>query len=201
MPRIIVFEGIDGSGKTTLSRMFEEHLNKSGVDTQWLREPTDSPLGDRIRQIAQTERTIPPREELAFFIEDRKWDVEHNISPALRAGKTVILDRYFYSNACYQGAHGLDMDEILKINRAFAPEADIVFVIDVEVKRALERIRQNRHSQVRLFEKEAYLRKVRENYLKLSGPNIILVDGNGGVNEVFAEIVKSYMNFNNIPSG
>ncbi len=170
--------------------MLAEHLNDVGVETLWLREPTDSPLGDRIRQIARTERAIPPREELDFFIEDRKWDVEHNITPALREGKTVILDRYFYSNACYQGARGLAMDEILEANRAFAPEADIVFVIDVEVKTALERIRQSRHSQVLLFEKEAYLRKVRENSLKLSGPNILLIDGNGELTTVFARIVR-----------
>lgn len=195
MAQLIVFEGIDGSGKTTLSRMLAEHLKVSGVETLWLREPTDSPLGDRIRQIAQTERAIPPREELDFFIEDRKWDVEHNITPALREGKTVILDRYFYSNACYQGARGLDMEDILEANRAFAPEADIVFVIDVEVKRALERIRRNRMSQARLFERESFLQKVRANYLKLSGPNIILIDGNGELTTVFTRIVRSGKEF------
>jgi len=195
MAKLIVFEGIDGSGKTTLSRMLEEHLKKTGVETQWLREPTDSPLGDRIRRIAQTERTIPAREELDYFIEDRKWDVEQNIAPALRAGKTVILDRYFYSNACYQGARGLDKEEILQANRAFAPEADIVFVIDVEVKTALERIRRNRLSRVRLFERENFLRKVRENYLKLSGPNIVLIDGNGELTTVFSRIIRSEKDF------
>jgi dTMP kinase len=190
MARLIVFEGIDGSGKTTLSRMLDERLKGSGIETLWLREPTDSPLGDRIRKIAQTKRTIPPREELDYFIKDRKWDVKRNIEPALRAGKTVILDRYFYSNACYQGARGLDMEEILEANRRFAPEADIVFVIDVDVKTALERIRRNRLSQARLFEKESFLQKVRENYLKLSGPNIVLIDGNGDVTTVFARIVR-----------
>ena len=195
MAKLIVFEGIDGSGKTTLSRMLEKYLKGTGGETLWLREPTDSPLGDRIRRIAQTERAIPAREELDYFIEDRKWDVEHNIAPALRAGKTVILDRYFYSNACYQGARGLDMEEILKVNRAFAPEADIVFVIDVEVKTALERIRRNRSSQVRLFERESFLQKVRENYLKLSGPNITLIDGNGELNTVFTRIVRSGKDF------
>ena len=149
MAQLIVFEGIDGSGKTTLSRMFHAHLLKNGCAAVWLREPTDSPLGDRIRRTAQDYDSISIQEELELFIADRRWDVKENILPALAAGKSVVLDRYYYSNACYQGARGLDVQGILHANQEFAPEPDIVFLIDVEVDRALARISTGprRHGQ------------------------------------------------------
>ena len=58
MARLIVFEGIDGSGKTSLSRMFHAHLLSGGTAAIWLREPTDSPLGQKIRRLAQDEESI-----------------------------------------------------------------------------------------------------------------------------------------------
>ncbi len=195
LPRLIVFEGIDGSGKTCLSRLFCGSLSDNGQANVWLREPSDGPTGERIRSLARTRSHLPPLQELELFIADRRWDVEQNIRPALQAGKIVVLDRYFYSNACYQGARGLDMEEILAANRAFAPEADIVFVIDVEVKTALKRIRQSRQTKAKLFEKEAFLKKVRENFLKLSGVNIRLIDGNGELDSVFQDIVRAYRAF------
>lgn len=190
MARLIVFEGIDGSGKTTLSQMFYQRLQAEGTASLWLREPTDSPLGRRIRRIAQEQDSISAQEELDLFLADRRWDVEINILPALRAGKTVVLDRYYYSNACYQGARGLDLDAILRANREFAPEPDLVFIIDVEVDRALERIGRARESLARLFEKRGYLEKVRANYLSLRGRNLAVIDGNPGLERVFSAVLR-----------
>ncbi len=192
MPRLIVFEGIDGSGKTTLSRMFHERLRQQGTAALWLREPTDSPLGDRIRRIAQEQDALSPQDELRLFLEDRRWDVETNILPALRGGKTVVMDRYYYSNACYQGARGLDVNAILRANREFAPEPGLVFIIDVRVERALERIGRARESVARLFEKRDFLEKVRAHYLSLRGRNLAVIDGNPGLEEVFAAILRRY---------
>ncbi len=192
MGRLIVFEGIDGSGKTSLSKMFHALLLESGIASIWLREPTDSPLGDRIRRTAQEREAISIQEELELFIEDRRWDVEANILPALGAGKTVVMDRYYYSNACYQGARGLDMGAIVRINRRFAPEPDIVFIIDVDVDRALERISRNREGIARLFEKKGFLEKVRANYLSLAGPNLVLIDGNPGLEAVMGDVLARF---------
>lgn len=192
MARLIVFEGIDGSGKTTLSQMFHQRLQAEGTAALWLREPTDSPLGRRIRRIAQEQDSISAQEELDLFLADRRWDVETNILPALRAGKTVVLDRYYYSNACYQGARGLDLDAILRANREFAPEPDLVFIIDVEVDRALERIGRARESLARLFEKRGYLEKVRANYLSLRGRNLAVIDGNPALERVFSAVLRRY---------
>ncbi|MBE0664769.1 MAG: dTMP kinase [Candidatus Aminicenantes bacterium] len=192
MGRLIVFEGIDGSGKTTLSQMFHTNLLENGVPSVWLREPTDSALGNKIRLLAQDKESISIHEELKYFLEDRRWDVENNILPALRSGKTVVLDRYYYSNACYQGARGLDVEGILRANREFAPEPDIVFIIDVEVDRALARISSNRPGVAKLFEKKDFLEKVRANYLKLAGANLVRIDGNPELEIVSGEVTRLY---------
>lgn len=195
MAFLAVFEGIDGSGKTSLSRLFLDHLRAAGTEAAWLREPTDSPLGDRIRRLAQEEESVPPQRELELFVEDRRWDVAHNILPALRSGTTVVMDRYYYSNACYQGARGLDMNAILAANRAFAPEPDLVFIIDVEVGRALERIGRARTTVAKLFERREFLEKVRANYLSLQGPNLAVIDGNPGLAPVFASVLERWRVF------
>ncbi len=189
---LIVFEGIDGSGKTSLSRLFFRYVTDRGTQAVWLREPTDSPLGSKIRRIAQKNERIAPQRELDYFIRDRRWDVTHNILPALRAGRTIILDRYFYSNACYQGARGLDMDDIIELNLSFAPRPDLTFVIDVDVDRALERIRSSRPGLAALFEKKDFLLQVRQNYRKLTGPDVVLIDGNPDLESVLAEIIGRF---------
>jgi len=192
MGRLVVFEGIDGSGKTSLSRMFHAWLLGNGIAAVWLREPTDSPLGEKIRRIAQDTKSISIQEELEYFLQDRRWDVENNILPALRSGKTVVMDRYYYSNACYQGARGIDLETILRQNREFAPEPDLIFIIDVDVDRALTRINSARQGVAKLFEKKDFLKKVRANYLKLAGANLELLDGNPDLNTVFAEVIRRY---------
>ncbi|MBU4268859.1 MAG: dTMP kinase [Acidobacteria bacterium] len=192
MGQLIVFEGIDGSGKTSLSRMFHAYLLENGVPAIWLREPSDSPLGEKIRGLAQDKESISVHEELEYFLEDRRWDVENNILPALRSGKTVVLDRYYYSNACYQGARGLDMEAILALNRQFAPEADLVFIIDVNVDRALARISSSRQGVAKLFEKKDFLEKVRANYLKLAGTNLVRIDGNPDLKTVMADVISHH---------
>ena len=192
MGRLIVFEGIDGSGKTSLSRLFHEHLLRGGSAALWLREPTDSPLGDKIRRLAQDRETLSIHEELDLFLQDRRWDVEANILPALRAGTTVVMDRYYYSNACYQGARGLDMEAILATNRSFAPEPDLVFIIDVGVERALERISLARQGVAKLFEKKEFLEKVRANYLALRGANLVLIDGNPRLETVMSDVLARF---------
>jgi dTMP kinase len=189
---LIVFEGIDGSGKTSLSKLFLNYLTGKGIPAIWLREPTDSALGDKIRRVAQDNERISPQQELDYFIRDRRWDVETNILPALRAGTTVVLDRYFYSNACYQGARGLDMNAIIDLNLAFAPQPDLTFIIDVDVDRALGRIRSSRPGVAMLFEKKDFLLKVRANYSRLAGPHLRTIDGNRDLETVLADVIACF---------
>jgi dTMP kinase len=189
---LIVFEGIDGSGKTTLSRMFASRLQELAVPVVWLCEPTDSPWGEKIRILARAGAPLSAEEELDYFLRDRRWDVEQRILPALRAGQTVVLDRYFHSTACYQGARGLDSGAILRQNREFAPEPDLVFVIDVEVETALARIQRDRTETVPLFEQKKFLRQVRKNYLSLAEPRVVIIAGAGTPAAVFARVWSAF---------
>jgi dTMP kinase len=191
-PGLIVFEGIDGSGKTTLSKQYVTLLQKQGISVTWLREPTDSsPSGRKIRELATRCERIPVEEELQYFLDDRRFDVRSHILPALKRREVVVMDRYFYSNACYQGARGLDMGEILAVNRSFAPEAIQVFVIDIDIDTALDRILRNRGTTAKLFENRDFLIQVRKNYLDLAGDHITFIDGLGDVLTVLQRIVTA----------
>ena len=97
MPRrgwLIVFEGIDGTGKSTQCQEMEVYLNKIGIPVVRFREPTDGIWGQKIRKILTVGRgDVTREEELSWFIEDRREDVENNINPSLSANKVVLLDR------------------------------------------------------------------------------------------------------------
>ncbi len=144
---LVVIEGIDGTGKSTQAQFLEERLNeekrvfaKNGVVR--IAEPTKSPYGIKIRQaMMQATDRLSFEEELDLFVQDRKLNVEQNIRPALAKGKVVILDRYYFSTAAYQGTRGkMSWQEIIEINERFAPKPDILLVFFLSVDKALERI-------------------------------------------------------------
>lgn len=189
-PAFIVFEGIDGSGKTTQSLKLETHLKERGFNTSWFREPSDSSWGQKIRELALKEDSVSQEEELDLFVRDRKWNIKNNLMPALKENNLVIMDRYFYSTICYQGARGFDMEQIYNIHLKFAPIPDKVFIIDLDAKTALTRIKNNRDQMSKLFEKEEFLIRVRENYLNLSFNNITVINGQNDINSIFSEVLS-----------
>ncbi|MBN2244466.1 MAG: dTMP kinase, partial [Candidatus Aminicenantes bacterium] len=103
---LIVFEGIDGAGKTTQAEALMERLQKRGLRVLFLREPSEGKWGRLIRQKAAQEDSLSPEEELDLFQKDRQENVRLNLKPALREKKIVLLDRYYFSTMAYQGAKG-----------------------------------------------------------------------------------------------
>ena len=190
--KLIVFEGIDGSGKTTISKLFSEYLSKNKINSSWFREPSDSKWGKKIRKLADLKDSIPIEDEFQYFLKDRKWDVKNNINPALERGEIVILDRYYFSSACYQGARGLDVKKIIEENRKFSPEPDLLFLIDVDIPTAMKRIKRSRVTEAKLFEKESFLLKVRKNYLELKYDFIWKIDGTGKIEKVTKEVISVF---------
>jgi len=190
--KLIVFEGIDGSGKTTVSKLFAKYLGENKINTSWFREPSDSKWGKKIRKLADLKDSIPIEDEFQYFLKDRKWDVKNNINPALKRGEIVILDRYYFSSACYQGARGLDVKKIIEENQKFSPEPDLLFLIDVDIPTAMERIKRSRIAEAKLFEKESFLLKVRKNYLDLKYEFIRKIDGAGNIEEVAGEVISVF---------
>lgn len=169
----IVLEGIDGTGKSTQTQSLAGWFREQGREVVCSREPTDGPWGRQIRATAATGR-LSPEDELELFLRDRKQHVEELISPALSAGKVVILDRYYFSTMAYQGCRGFDPAEIRRRNEAFAPKPDLLFILDLDVDIALSRI-GGRGDIANEFEKHDALAKCREIFLSLEGEPFVHV--------------------------
>ncbi len=182
---LIVFEGIDGSGKSTQALLLAEKLRQNGFDVLLTSEPTDGPVGTKIKQLRTR---LTPEEEMELFTEDRKSHVRDVIIPAIEEGKIVVCDRYFYSSAAYQGASGLDPYEIIHANLDFAPRPDITFFLRVATQSALERLLSNRGDSLSPYETRENLEKVAEVYAIIRDSSFVDVDAESDVSKVHCEV-------------
>lgn len=183
---LIAFEGIDGAGKSTQIERLATWLRQRGHRVVTTFEPTEGPWGQRIRAAARTER-MSPADELAAFIADRREHVAEVIEPALAAGEVVLIDRYYFSTAAYQGARGLDPAEIVAAHD-FAPPPDLLFIFDLPPDVGLERVRSRGAAD--LFEKADELARVRELFLALEHPRKIVIDALRPADEIADEIQR-----------
>jgi dTMP kinase len=155
----IVFEGLDGAGKTTQVHLLATRLQQCGYDVVRLKEPTEGYWGQKLRRLAQHGRQhVSLETELTWFLEDRRQDVAENITPALARGRIVVLDRYYFSTMAYQGARGGDPHHIRQLNEAFAPPPDLLFLLDIAPAQGLQRVQQQRIPDE--FERLDYLEHV-----------------------------------------
>lgn len=175
---LIVFEGIDGSGKTTQARLLLRRLRRRGWEAALFREPTRGRWGQEIRRKAVRDGSLTPEEELDLFVKDRRENVERNLKPALEEGKIVVLDRYYFSTIAYQGAKGIDPERIRRLNESFALRPDLVVVLDVDARQGLGRI-AGRKTRDELFEREDYLERVAEIFRNFRGRAVLHLDGRG----------------------
>jgi len=188
---LIVFEGIDGTGKSTQCELLAKSLSERNMLNIALAEPTRGTWGTKIRKLLSEGRQgISPQEELSWFVNDRKEDIELNIMPALQDNKVVLMDRYYFSTAAYQGALGLDPEQIRLENETFAPIPDRVLIFLTSPETCLERIESSR-DQKSAFEKLDYLQNVQEIFKSFSGPNIRFIDSIGSVSEVHEKVLSS----------
>ncbi|MBN1533681.1 MAG: dTMP kinase [Spirochaetes bacterium] len=186
----IVFEGIDGSGKSTQARRCHQHIADAGIETILLSEPSAGEWGSRIRTFLTSPTAPAPEEQHRLFLLDREDDVRRNVTPALACGISVIMDRYFFSNAAYQGAGGLPPQRILEDNRAMGfPEPHRVYLIDIPPETALARVSlRNRGGDTELFERIPILERVRAIYLDIADETFTVIDGSGSEEDVFHRI-------------
>ena len=184
----IVIEGIDGTGKSTQCRRLGEWFSAQGREVVLSREPTDGPWGTKLRESAATGR-LPPDDELRYFLNDRRQHVDEVIKPSLAAGKVVILDRYYFSSMAYQGSRGdFEPVEIRRLNEEFAPQPDLLLILDLDVDAAHRRIGL-RGDSANEFEQHESLTRCREIFLSLKDESFVrVVDSNGTLDDVTGRI-------------
>ncbi|WP_341808063.1 dTMP kinase [Wolbachia endosymbiont (group E) of Neria commutata] len=138
----ITFEGIDGSGKTTQSKLLADHFKQMrGEDNVVLtREPGGTDFAEKIREVLLT-NNIDPISELLLLISMRYEHMKKLILPALAEGKIVICDRFIDSTIAYQGyGLGVDLELIRKLHKLLEiKRPDVTFILDIDVDIALSR--------------------------------------------------------------
>jgi len=187
---LIAFEGLDGVGKTTQTRLLAQDLIQLGLPVILTREPTDGHFGQQIRRIIVHGRQgLTPAAELDLFIADRREHVQEVIRPALADGKMVITDRYYFSSMAYQGAIGLDPLDIQRRHEDFAPQPDLVIILELPMTELTHRLQLRGAPVSPNFEKISYLIRVAAIFDRLDAPFIVRVDGLGSELQVQSRIL------------
>lgn len=187
--KLIAFEGIDGTGKSTQVKLLAGELARRGYQVVPTREPTDGAYGRQIRRLYTDRGSVSLEEELELFIADRRQHVADLILPALSRGEVVITDRYYYSTAAYQGAAGLDPREIIRRNEEFAPVPDMVILLELSPAVGVHRITSLRGESLNAFEQEESLARVAEIFSMIAGPGFCRINGGESVAQVHRKVL------------
>jgi len=149
---LIVFEGIDGSGKTTQARFLVDHLQTNGIDTIFTEWAGSKNVGEYIKKMRKDKIEVVPKTFSLLHAADFAERLEEIINPALSSGKTVICDRYIYTAIARDTVLGVDEDYVKSIY-ALAPKPDLVFYFDIPPKMALERLMKRAFEESKAMEK------------------------------------------------
>ena len=190
----LVFEGIEGSGKTLQLDFLARHLRGKGVDLLVTREPGGTSLGRGIRRLLLEDGDPCSMAELFLYLADRAQHVTQVVRPALEAGKTVLSDRYYPSTLAYQGyGRGLDVHFVREASfqATGGLKPHLVVLLDLPVEEAMTRIRGRNLDRMERETLEFHAR-VREGFLAQAReePELFLViDGARRPEEVFQDVL------------
>ncbi len=186
--KFYVFEGLDGSGITTQATLLRNFMLQKGNNVILTKEPTDGLVGGIIRACLRKEWKTTPATLQFLFAADRSHHLTE-VEAALKAGKTVICDRYILSTLAY-GSLDVDPKFLQQLNSTFR-RPNLTIIIDTHPKVCLERMKKSR-PHLELFEDEVKLNSIRNNYLSLKNffTNTHLIDGNRTPDEVLKDIKK-----------
>lgn len=192
--KLIVFEGLDGSGTTSQSALLSERLENRGFSVIQVEEPGGTELGRKVRNLLLEDQglDINPLSELFLFEVSRAQLVRKKILPALEEGKMVISDRFAISSVAYQGhGRGVPIDQVKKINEMSVEdlEPDVTFFLDINLEERLKRTGDRKPDRIEKEEKEFY-RRVREGYLEeiKSTSNAVVIDGSLSKGEISSKV-------------
>lgn len=192
----ITFEGGDGSGKSTQSRLLAEWLESEGRTVLTTREPGGTELGIELREIVLHRRgEIVPRAEALIYAADRAHHVATKVRPAIARGEIVIQDRYLDSSVAYQGVgRGLGAEEVRTVS-LWATEGllpDLTILLDLDEALGRDRLTAARTKYDRLeAEQHEFHARVRAAYLELAAAEperFLVLDATGEVETIAAAI-------------
>jgi len=191
-PLFIVFDGIDGNGKSTQANKLKEWLEAKGIAVFATSEPSHSEYGKQIDELLRKKDAakVPEKKWIELFTLDRVENLKE-IGDALKNGKTVICDRYYYSTLAYQ----LGENEWQSYAAQFLMP-DVTFILDVPAETGIERTKEKYEltgEKKAYFEKLEILKKVRKKFLILPRylkDNIKIIDSARPVDAVFEDIKK-----------
>ena len=181
----IVFEGIDGAGKSSQIQLLKEWLEENGLEVELLVEPTDSKVGKLIRELLTYDNatTEDMQKTLGLLFAADRMLIMDKLNDE---NKIIISDRSFISSLAYQEPK----DWINEINK-YAKKPDLVLLLDLDVATSVKRCAGEDS-----FENEEFLNKVKENYLEVIKEfNYEIIDANNGINKVSSDIKKAVASY------
>jgi dTMP kinase len=199
----ITFEGIEGSGKSTISKMIYEELLGRGISVIHTYEPGDTPLGREIRKtlLNPDHKEMEPLTEILLYLADRVEHINKVIKPSLEKGTVVISDRFSDSTIAYQGfGRGFPQDILNELDSVVRSDLspDITILLDLDVQEGLRRNRgANKIDRFELEEVEFH-EKVRMGFLKLARENpdrFHIVDASKDLYDVYQEVKRIIFSF------
>lgn len=195
----IVFEGIDGAGKTSQLLRTKEYLEQKGYTVRTTREPGGTAIGEKIRDLLldPANGEMNDRCELLLYGASRSQHVAEVIAPALERGEAVLCDRFSLSTVAYQGyGRGLDLERLCGINDVAVAGVypHLTVILDVDEKVSAERVSVSRGQPKDRLEQEKsdFFRRVRHGFLTegQKDPAAVIIDGSQSEAEVFQSICK-----------
>ncbi|MDO7788114.1 dTMP kinase [Desulforamulus aquiferis] len=194
----VVFEGVDGSGKSTQLDLLNKYFQSSGIETYTTREPGGTRVGEKIREILLDPDFSEMRErtEALLYAAARAQLVAQIIRPKLELGTIVLCDRYIDSSLAYQGyGRGMELDFLVNINRLGTGDLkpDLTILLDLAPEEGLARSRKSRPADRLESEALDFHRKVRAGYIELSkkSNNYLILNARDPVDVLHGEITAA----------
>lgn len=181
---LVIFEGLDNCGKTTLVQMIKNYYLKVGIEAEISKE-FETNIGIELKKMAK-EGTLDPILKAYLFATDRYIRMK-NISQEDLQNKIMLFDRYVPSALAYRMAEGVNKEWVTSINSVF-PKADIGFFIDITPD---ESVKRNTDTKFNIKATLEHLKKVRDAYLSiLDENNLIYINGMQSIENIFGEVVE-----------
>ena len=188
---LVVFEGLDGAGKTTQINLLKDWFEKNNKIVYNTKQPTDFYRKDKRVRNYLDKGIVPNMYSIALLAAaDRTYQNEAEIKPILSKGINIISDRYLYSSLAFFKARGIEYEEIIRLNKNIE-KPDVVIFLDVKPKKALERIKIRDGENIKFEEKDdnTFI-QVRNNFLEVLPKDTLIIDSSKSIEEIHKIIIN-----------